>query len=260
MSHTLFHMWGRYREQIIKNHNFYVEQAKVRLLSQFDEIEKEADEHGERWLESTNHLFDPERHDPGDFYEQAYEESISHYQMLDDMRNRTRLSVVAGMFHEWDKQLRGWVSKEISHWNRGDELKNRIWAVNFNDLIDLFEDLGWSIKSRGYYSILNKYRLVVNAYKHGNGAALNEIKASYPEFFVGLSGDDFGCLEYMDYADLIIEDKHIHEFSEAVIDFWKGVPEYIQNKSEYENLPKWFEKAYSKDTDIKEAEEPKEKK
>ena len=115
MSYTLLHMWNTHRKQIITAQEFYMVQAEKRLLSQFQNMEEEATKYGEEWLEVVGQHFDPERHDPTDFYEQAHEESINFYQMLEDMRNRTYLSVAAGMFHEWDKQLREWMAKEVGH-------------------------------------------------------------------------------------------------------------------------------------------------
>lgn len=103
---TLFYMWKPFRESLIKSHLFYVEQSKKRLLSQFDNLNLEAEHYAEEWLNERSHLFDPDRHDPSDFEERAYDASIGFYQMLSDMRNRTLLSIVAGKFHEWDKQLR----------------------------------------------------------------------------------------------------------------------------------------------------------
>ncbi len=54
--------------------------------------------------------------------------------------------------------------------------------LGFEGLIDLFEGVGWQIRSKDYYVPLNRCRLVVNAYKHGDGVALEEIKKDHPEF------------------------------------------------------------------------------
>ncbi len=35
----LFHMWNGTREAFIAEHKFYLEQARIRLLSQFDNID-----------------------------------------------------------------------------------------------------------------------------------------------------------------------------------------------------------------------------
>lgn len=87
MTTTLFHMWNPYRLHLIESHKFYVEEAQKRLLSQFETMEMDATTHSDEWLEKAGDRFDPDRHDPGDFYQQAFEEGIAFYQLLDDMRN-----------------------------------------------------------------------------------------------------------------------------------------------------------------------------
>src|SRR3954471_14093989 len=94
----LFHMWGPFRQSLIKGHLFYVEQARKRLLSQFDDMEADADRAAEEGLEQSGQHVDPDRHDPGDFYEAAHNVGIEFYGLLSDLRDQTRLSVVAGMF------------------------------------------------------------------------------------------------------------------------------------------------------------------
>ena len=246
MKQPLFDMWGPYRASLIKSHNFYVEQAKKRLLSQFENMNEEADRYGEEWLEQQGEYFDPDTDDPSDYYEPAMDASIDFYQMLDNMRKNTRLSVAAGMFHEWDKQFRDWTAKEVWHWNQGEEVKKAIWKVRFEDLIDLFEGVGWPIRSKSYFAALNRCRLVVNAYKHGDGVALEEIRKGHPEFLTQtLSfGDD--PLKYANHEDLKIEEAHIDEFADAIREFWNDVPERIPYA---DNLPApdWFAKAQEKD-------------
>lgn len=128
--YVLFQMWGPFRQSLIAGHLFYVEQARKRLLSQFEDIEVEADKAAEDWLQRSSGRFDPDRHDPGDFYEAANDAGIEFYTLLSDMRDQTRLSVVAGMFHEWDKQLRDWLVREIQHWHRGDAAALKVWSAH----------------------------------------------------------------------------------------------------------------------------------
>lgn len=247
MTNTLFHMWSRFRERLIAEHEFYMEQAQKRLLSQFENLEDEADKYAKEWLDQVSQHFDPDRHDPSDFYEQAYEESIEFHQMLNDMHNRTRLSVAAGMFHEWEKQLRSWFMKELGHWHRGENLKKAMCKANLLQIIELLEAFGWPIQSKNYYLSLNRCRLVVNVYKHGNGDSLEDIKELYPEFLGVIEKGDTDFVEYTDHTDLMIEDSHINEFSNGIIEFWRDVPEYIINQDKGFEIPKWFQKAYEKD-------------
>lgn len=242
-------MWEPYRRQLIAGHQFYVEQAEKRLLSQFQNLEEEADKYAEEWLEKAGQNFDPDRHNPEDFYEQANDESIEFYQKLEDMQNRTRLGVIAGIFHEWEKELRNWIVKEVQHWHRGDKVKKKVWLGNFSEIIDLLEAFEWPIRTREYFVSLDRCRLVVNAYKHGNEGAFSDIKSKHPEF---IYHSDSSFIEYADYKDLIVGDAHIKEFSDAIVSFWKDVPEYIWEK-ETISVPDWFGRAYQKDknTDTK---------
>lgn len=131
----IFQMWSPFRQMMVARHTFYVDQARKRLLSQFDDMEVEADKAAEEWLTGNQHRFDPDRDDPADYYERAHDESIQFYTMLSDMREQVQLGLVAGMYHEWDKQMREWIVNEMNHWHGGEIANQKIWAVNFETLI-----------------------------------------------------------------------------------------------------------------------------
>jgi len=98
--YVVFQMWSGYRESLIRAHQFYVEQAKTRLLAQFSNISAEADKAAEDWLtERGQRYFDPDRHDPSELYEGAEDAGIEFYQLLMEMQERTRLSVIAGVLY-----------------------------------------------------------------------------------------------------------------------------------------------------------------
>ena len=246
--YVLFQMWGPFRQSLIDGHMFYVEQATKRLLSQFNNIEKEADKASDDWLESRSQYFDPDRHDPGDFYESATEAGIEFYQLLSDMRDRTRLSVVAGMFHEWDKQLREWLAREIRHWNHGDYVAREIWRADFEKVADLLESLDRGVGGKQYFKTLDACRLVVNVYKHGAGVSLNDLKQRYPEYLANPlkhAGGSWPGMEYLDHTHLIVSDVQLQRFADAIVEFWQGMPENIYD-SQVTTLPSWFEKALQK--------------
>ncbi len=54
--YVLFQMWEPFRQSLIKGHLFFVEQARKRLLSQFNDIEADADRAAEEWLEQSGRL------------------------------------------------------------------------------------------------------------------------------------------------------------------------------------------------------------
>lgn len=116
---VLMQMWNPHREFLIQQHRFYVNEARSRLMSQFENINADADEAAEAWLERRGKFFDPDRDDEGSIYEEAEGVAIEFYRQLDEMREQTRLSVVAGMFHAWEKNLRKWITDELRRWRLG---------------------------------------------------------------------------------------------------------------------------------------------
>lgn len=241
---VVFQMWGPFREELIAHHKFYVEQSKSRLLSQFSDIESEADRYAEKWLEDRAHLFDPDSHNPGEFEHQAYEEGIAYYGLLNEMRDTTRLSIIAAMFHEWDKQLRDWLARELLHVHTGAAVTPAIWKANFADIFDLLECLNWPAKRRKIFDSLDACRLIVNVYKHGLGGSFYNLKARHPQFLKVTSGDSAErawAIEYADHTDLIVSDEDLDEFSAAIVEFWNDVPENTL-ASAIKSVPSWLEK------------------
>lgn len=249
MRYAVFKMWDERRRSLVRRHEFYVAEARKRLLSQFENMEAEADEAAEKWLEESGQNFDPDRHDPGDFYEQAGEVGIEFYGLLEEMRGNTRLSVVAGMFHEWDKQLREWLAREIERSFPGGHASAKIWSANFEQIVDLLESLGWPVRSADFFSKLDACRLVVNVYKHGKGSSLDDLKARFPDYLperYTAPGDALWSVDFRDHTDLEVSEEQLQEFSDAIVAFWLAAPEDIYD-DEIGEVPDWFGKAIQKD-------------
>ncbi|RST86555.1 hypothetical protein EJC49_09745 [Aquibium carbonis] len=248
-NYVLFQMWGPFRQSLMKGHLFYVDQARKRVLSQFDNLEAEADRAAEEWLEQSSGRFDADRHDPGDFYEAANDAGIEFYQLLSDMRDQTQLSIIAGMFHEWDKQLRDWLVREMQHWHRGDTAFSKVWSVDFGKIVDLLQSFGWKIRDTDYFATLDACRLVVNVYKHGAGKSLEDLKRSYPQYFDDPfrgSGGRFSGTNFLDHTHLKVTKEQFQAFSDAIVAFWRDVPESVVGAQIVE-VPDWFGKSIQAD-------------
>lgn len=165
------------------------------------------------------------------------------------MREQTRLNVVAGMFHEWDKQLRDWLVGEIQYWHCGDNATLKIWSADFAQIADLLESFGWSLRTADYFRTLDACCLMVNVYKHGEGKSLDELRNSFPEY-LGDPFKDFGSTlsgtKYHDHWHLKVSDDQFQAFSEAILAFWRDVPEKVVDYQLVE-APDWFGKAILKD-------------
>jgi hypothetical protein len=247
--YVLFQMWSQYRASVIEQHEFYVREARSRLLSRFDDIEADSDKAAEAWLEDSGRWFDPDNDDPGSYYEQANDVGIQHYQMLSDMREQTRLSVVAGMYHQWDKELRDWLVREIQHWHSGDYVRARVWGADFVLIMDLLESFGWPLRTTPYFKSLDACRLVVNVYKHGEGPSLEDLRGRFSEYLhdpFGGDGAGLSDVALRDHTALRVNDEQFQGFADAIPAFWREVPENVLGSS-ISVVPPWFEKAILKD-------------
>lgn len=247
---NLFHFSDSYRQRMLNAHNFYVEQAKKRLLSQFQNIEKEADSYGEQYLDDAGKFFDPDRHDPSDIYEQAHDELCEFYHLLEEMQKNTLFSVIAGMYHEWDKQFRMWLTLQVSLWHSGNKLPEEIWSSSFQKIIELASTLGWIENQSTSIKSLELCSLIVNVYKHGNGISFNSIIEKHPYLLPTKSPELNKFYAHFkrkpDYTELGITEEHLEKFSAAIISFWKSIPEDTFNNDKL-NFPDWFVKAHNKD-------------
>jgi hypothetical protein len=247
---VIFHMWGPFRESLIESHRFFVAEAKKRLLEQFSEAEMQADaeRYGNEWLARKASRFDPDRDDEGSVYEQANDENVNHYLRLEELRDTTRLSIIASMYHEWEKQLRHWVAKEMGHFIRGKNTQQVIWQQPVERLFDFLQACKWPIRSKAYYHNLCRCQLVVNVYKHGAGTSFDALKDKAPEFVRRHTNVPAYFFLEPDYTDLNVSDADLEDFSAAIISFWGDVPENIL-RSQIEDEPDWFRKALRKDVE-----------
>lgn len=248
---VLFDMDSGFRAQLIERHEFFVQHARLRLLDQFtdDAISEDADRAADESWERRGEYFDPNSDDPGDGVEAAYEDGVWRYQLLTDLRDSVRMIIIAGFFHEWEKNLRQWLVDQIKHWHSGDAIKDKIWTAKIEEIFELLESFGWPLKSMPWFSDLDACRLIVNVFKHGDGPALNNLAKRFPNFidhpFSSFEQEISKSWMKPSHNYLKVTDDDIDRFNSAIVEFWKGVPENV-SQSQVDNPPGWFLKALEK--------------
>lgn len=228
----------------LEPHDFYVSEARRRLLSQFGDLEREANQREEQFLEESAKYFDPENDDPMAAYQQAHEEGISYIWSLVEMQNSVLLAVTAGMYHQFDKKLREKTIRELSHWYDRKIITLMIWDLNFNNLLNLLEWIGLKISGTEYGEKIKACNLVVNVYKHGDGGSHQTLSSTHPEYYPQPTAFRGRHLSPA-HDDLQVTEEQFVEFAGAITDFWKAVPEYC-HYSQLEKEPKWLEKVVSR--------------
>ena len=242
MSQVLLYLWRDKRSHFVQELDFYLAQADRRVLVQFGNLEEEAEQFAREEFDRMGQVAGPDA-DPGDYADAAWDKGINHYQMLSDLQNQLTLSVAAGLYHQWEKQLREWLVHELDHSFPRKELGPAIWKQKIDDLLGLLAGLGWDCSAQPFVSVINECRLVVNVYKHGRGGSFDELKSSFPRHLgKAAPGVATNVADYRDHADLEIGRDDLGRFQQSLKDFWTAVPEHIYG-DDAATVPKWFERA-----------------
>lgn len=237
------------RRQVQARNRFFVEQIETRFLPlvSASEIEKEAIEF-EKTALSDAAVFASTQEFGEEHTQEAFNLGLTHWELLKAMQSNLLFSVITTIFHEWEKQLRLWLTEEVSRWCRQESLNKRLWEATFSEILSLLQVMGIDVRSKDYFADLNACRLIVNVFKHGNGSSFEELCKKYPNFLrsnAGMSSADLYYLNMMDrrdYTQLEIRSDDLLKFSSAIEDFWASIPDEILDV-ELERVPKWFRDA-----------------
>ena len=244
------------RKLVIEKHEFLWRAGKNRLLGPFTDpsIEREADqETKDSWAKSGQN-FNPDIHDEAILAEDALDAGIWRYELLGDLRNSVRLTLVASMYFELEKELKSWLGREVNNLIPGlqrlisqpgyngppkapdSSAAERIQSKPIYEIWNLLKCLGLDVPRQPYFKELDKCRLVVNIYKHGAGSSLDDLQKNYPNFHkktqsysMSATGND---------QILKIDDSDLDGFAEAIKAFWKSIPDNVQ-LSTVNQFPKW---------------------
>ncbi|WP_269900285.1 hypothetical protein [Paenalcaligenes faecalis] len=229
------------KSMVLGAHEFYVSEARNRVLTQFSDVvrEKEAKEIENSYLDKRSKNFDPDLHDPADIYEDAYFEGLDRWLLLTEMQNTVTLGLTAGMYHQFDKALREKVVQEFSQLLDSDLISPIVWDLTFLQLIELLELIGMDIVNQDFFCYLDACRLVVNVYKHGIGNAHTNLISKYPEYYF-YGKPEMDILFPPNYKNLTVTERQFTNFANAITDFWKNIPERCCS-SQFKEVPTWLD-------------------
>lgn len=227
MRELQLYMWSGTRGILLERHRFHVEQVRLQQFAQFRDIDGEADRYADATYERIGALPSHGEHDVADISEAAWDEAIGFHGQLTDLRKQIILNAIAGMFHQWDKDLRGFIDRELARdIGRGDIMKH-VWKSTGADIVQLLEEFGWPVRQAPFYPSLEALGLIVNVYKHGKGPSLKTLHERYPRYLRGGSTDRLWLFDYIDHDWLTVEESDFEEFAAAIETFWSDMPERL---------------------------------
>ncbi len=220
------YMHPRERERFLDGHDFYMEQVKVRVLDNFDNIEEEAKRVGDEFYDRIGSASWDDSGDMSDVAESALAEEVDFYMLLSDMKRQTTLGAMASLYHQWDKDFRDFMERKLSHAYDRAWVTENIWESSIDKLFNILEDFGWSVRQAQWFPLLNGCRLVVNVYKHGKGQSLVELHKVYPQYLKGPFDNiaETPCPTIPYHRNLSITEEEFDEIAGALRQFWVDFP------------------------------------
>ena len=199
------------------------------MLSNFDNMEKEANRVAEEVYDRIGSEYSDGTGDMADAAEAAEDRGVAFYALLNDMKIQTTLGAMASLYHQWEKDFRDFIEHELSHAYDRDEVTKCVWRSNITELFKVLEEFGWPIRQTQCFQLLDACRLIVNVFKHGKGQSLDELARDYPQYlkgpFDGIAKASF--LTIPEHEDLSITEEEFDYIAGAIRQFWTDFPERL---------------------------------
>lgn len=208
------------KDQISKFIDLFI----LKLYPVFENIDQQAEEHGNDFFNNSCGHGDPESIDPGDFAEEAMDRAFKHWEFLNHGRYVLLASWHVALYEAFEQQLRSYLFNELSH----------DFNLSINHVFSKFDDMK---KILFLYQIdfaslkglkqIDELRLLCNVIKHGEGASAADLRKKRPELIKMV--DDIELLDL--YSSSLLEevleisDKTLSEFGKAINNFWESFPE-----------------------------------
>ena len=220
-------MWSGARKRFLARHDFYMDQVKIRVLGNFDNMEEEANRVAEEVYDQIGSSYSDGCGDMAAASETAQEHGIEFYMLLSDMKTQTTLEALASLYHQWEKDFRDFMERELSH--ASNHVIPNVWQSNINELFNLLEAFGWPIRQAQWFQLLNVCRLIVNVFKHGKGPSMDELIQDFPQYLKGPLDNitKASFLTIPEHEDLSITEEEFDHISSAIRQFWVEFPDRL---------------------------------
>ena len=220
-------MWSSERNHLLARHDFYMEQVKVRLLRNFDNMEEEAKQINNEIYERLAAL-ESEGGDMAARADIARHDGMEFYLLLSHMKTQTTLGALASLYHQWEKDFRGFMQRQLTASRDGDEVKDYFLKsrTTFENLFNTIEKFEWPIREARFYHPLKSCRLIVNVYKHGKGDSLDSLIELYPQYLKGRFSDsaESSFVATPRHEDLAVTEEEFDQIGEGIRQFWTDFP------------------------------------
>lgn len=227
---TVIYLNSMTRDLFLRKHAFFVKEVKARVLSQFVDVEREAEEFmNQEYLRLGSRVGSGDV-DMSHIADAASGNAEEFYALLYTMKMQLSLASLAALYHQWDKEFRDFMERELARGYDTKKIYELCWHPNIGHLFDVLKQLGWDVRNESFYRKMDACRLVVNVYKHGKGNSLDQLTAKYPIYLKTPFSDMPEAPEFLKiprYDDLKLSAEEFEDIADAFNSFWMAFPERL---------------------------------
>jgi hypothetical protein len=203
-----------------------VEALEKRMLPAFGGIEEEAEAVSQEAWEAFMSAPATGDEDPADFAEAAEQAGVSHYLLLDGIRQGMLNLFAAALYHAFEQQVMLFHRKQVLH--PGEENDPNFFKMN--EFQKRLRAYGIDITTFSSWPRVDELRLVANTVKHAEGDSAQKLHSLRPDLFEHPQSQKFLALatrgaprvfQPLVGEDLYVSLKDIHDYRNALLEFWK---------------------------------------
>lgn len=169
---------------------------------------------------------------PADFAENAEQAGVSHYLMLDGIRQAMLNLFAAALYHAFEQQTMLFHRREVLK----PAEENDHTLLKFSEFQSRLARSGVDIKTFASWAKVEELRLVANAVKHAEGDSGVQLHRLRPDIFENPHHDQFGLsgargsriFQPLVGEDLYVSLTDIHDYCATITTFWRELSDAMQ--------------------------------
>jgi len=227
------------RKELKEPFEIFLKTYDEKVVPIFSTLDIESETIADQKYNDLGRYFDPERDDPEDYAEMAWEAGLEHYESMSLMQYNMRLMWISTLYQFWEQQVRKFLFEEVTRThqfldkNGNTILFSSFCAKGIDEIKEVFNEFGQDIMKLNSWLKIEELRLLANVIKHGDGWSASRLKLLRPDFFES----EFASTDLLDLYKttlgervLNIEDSEYKIYCDAIILFWYELPDVMYSK------------------------------
>ena len=222
---------GYFRGEFTPQLRAILEVLEKRLLPGFAGIEQEAEKLSQEAWDAFMAAPATGEEDPSEFAEVAEQAGVSHYLLLDGIRQGMVNLFAAAIYHAFEQQVMLFLRREMLHPRE----ENNAKLFGISEFQNRLKAQGIDVADLPSWRKVDELRLVANTVKHAEGKSARDLHDIRPDLFehpqfagMPFSGGGARVFQPLVGEDLYVSLDDVREYCNSVVQFWKEFGEMLQ--------------------------------